>query len=77
MVTGAAMSLAPGFYSLACVDWAPAGWFAVGAVFAVAGCAMPLAVRIRPPAFLAATEAAAAVAAASVAPIAVAEVPAV
>jgi hypothetical protein len=56
MVTGAAMSLAPGLYSLACVDWAPAGWFVVGAVFAAAGCAMPLAVRLRPPALLAAAE---------------------
>ena len=75
MVTGAAMSLAPGIFALACVDWAPAGWFVIGAVFAVAGCAMPLAVRIRPPAFLVATEAAAAAAAAG--PMAVAEAPAV
>jgi hypothetical protein len=67
------MSLAPGIFALACVDWAPAGWFAVGAVFAAAGCVMPLAVRIRPPAFLAAAEAEAG----SAAPVAVAEVPAV
>jgi MFS family permease len=75
MVSGAAMSLAPGIFALACVDWAPAGWFAVGAVFAAAGCVMPLAVRIRPPAFLAAAEAEAE--AGSAAPVAVAEVPAV
>lgn len=57
MVTGAAMSLAPGIFSLACVDWAPAGWFVLGGVFAAVGCAMPLAVRLKPPAFLAAMEA--------------------
>ena len=82
MVTGAAMSLAPGLYALACVDWAPAGWFVVGAVFAAAGCAMPLAVRIRPPALLAAAEAAVAMEGAAAregaaAPMAVAEAPAV
>lgn len=57
MLTGGALALAPGFYSLACVDWAPAGWFVLGAVFAAAGCAMPWAVRVRPPALLVAAEA--------------------
>ena len=74
MITGAAMSLAPGVFALACVDWAPAGWFVVGAVFAAAGCAMPLAVRIRPPALLAAAEAAEAAQAAAEPPTAIAAV---
>jgi MFS family permease len=64
MMTGGAIALAPGIYSLLCVDWAPAGWFVLGAVFAGAGCAMPWAVRVRPPALLAAAEAQAAVRAA-------------
>lgn len=53
MATGGAMALAPGVFSLACVDWAPAGWFVLGAVFAATGCAMPWALRVRPPALLA------------------------
>ena len=57
MMTGGATALAPGIYSLLCVDWAPAGWFVLGAVFAGAGCAMPWAVRVRPPAVLATAEA--------------------
>jgi hypothetical protein len=68
MFTGGALALAPGIYSLACVDWAPAGWFVIGAVFAALGCLMPLAVRIRPPALLAAAEAAGEAAAEAAAP---------
>jgi hypothetical protein len=55
MLTGGAMALAPGIYSLLCVDWAPAGWFVLGGVFAAAGCAMPWALRVRPPALLSGT----------------------
>jgi len=49
MFTGVGMSLAPGLFSLLCVDWAPAGWLILGGVFAVAGPLMPLAVRVKAP----------------------------
>lgn len=47
---GAALAFAPAALSLLCVDGGMIGWLVLGAVFAGAGCLMPMAVRVRTPA---------------------------